>query len=396
VEISDQFTPVGGRVLAELGAEVIVVEPPQGSPHRLRPPFVDDEPGVDRSLRWWGQNAGKRSVTLDVQSESGVDRLRRLIGSADIVLAGGDRAPGGITYREAAGDHPGLIWVSVTPFGLGSVRADHPATDLTVLAGGGPVWNCGYDDHSIPPMRGSGDQASNIGGMYAAIGALIALSHRDHTGVGQLVDVNVTAACNVTCEQTTYHWLVNQAVCVRQTGRHAYPTPSSEVQVRCADGHYATTGVLPRKPEEFTRMIAWLNELGLTEELPETVFLEMAAARTTPVDLASIGEDDETTAIMSAARDAITLIASRMPAKEFFIASQQRGFPAGAILPPDEAFDDEHMVARGMHVPVEHSELDRTVVYPGVPYAFSASPTVEPSRAPMLGEHNALLDELAL
>lgn len=396
MEISDQFTPVGGRVLAELGAEVIVVEPPQGSPHRLRPPFVDDESGVDRSLRWWGQNAGKRSVTLDVQSESGADTLRRLIGSADIVLAGGDRAPGGITYREAAGDHPGLIWVSVTPFGLGSVRADHPATDLTVLAGGGPVWNCGYDDHSIPPMRGSGDQASNIGGMYAAIGALIALSHRDHTGVGQLVDVNVTAACNVTCEQTTYHWLVNQAVCVRQTGRHAYPTPSSEVQVRCADGHYATTGVLPRKPEEFTRMIAWLNELGLTEELPETVFLEMAAARTTPVDLASIGEDDETTAIMSAARDAITLIASRMPAKEFFIASQQRGFPAGAILPPDEAFDDEHMVARGMHVPVEHSELDRTVVYPGVPYAFSASPTVEPSRAPMLGEHNALLDELAL
>ena len=395
MEISDQFTPVGGRVLAELGAEVIVVEPPQGSPHRLRPPFVDDEPGVDRSLRWWGQNAGKRSVTLDVQSESGADTLRRLIGSADIVLAGGDRAPGGITYREAAGDHPGLIWVSVTPFGLGSVRADHPATDLTVLAGGGPVWNCGYDDHSIPPMRGSGDQASNIGGMYAAIGALIALSHRDHTGVGQLVDVNVTAACNVTCEQTTYHWLVNQAVCVRQTGRHAYPTPSSEVQVRCADGHYATTGVLPRKPEEFTRMIARLKELGLTEELPETVFLEMAAARTTPVDLASIGEDDETTAIMSAARDAITLIASRMPAKEFFIASQQRGFPAGAILPPDEAFDDEHMVARGMHVPVEHSELDRTVVYAGVPYAFSASPTLRPSRAPMLGEHNALLDELA-
>jgi crotonobetainyl-CoA:carnitine CoA-transferase CaiB-like acyl-CoA transferase len=334
-------------------------------------------------------------VTLDVQSESGADTLRRLIGSADIVLAGGDRAPGGITYREAAGDHPGLIWVSVTPFGLGSVRADHPTTDLTVLAGGGPVWNCGYDDHSIPPMRGSGDQASNIGGMYAAIGALIALSHRDHTGVGQLVDVNVTAACNVTCEQTTYHWLVNQAVCVRQTGRHAYPTPSSEVQVRCADGHYATTGVLPRKPEEFTRMIAWLNELGLTEELPETVFLEMAAARTTPVDLASIGEDDETTAIMSAAREAIRLIASRMPAKEFFIASQQRGFPAGAILPPDEAFDDEHMVARGMHVPVEHPELDRTVVYPGAPYAFSASPTAAPSRAPMLGEHNALLDELA-
>jgi len=392
VEISDQFTPVGGRVLAELGAEVIVVEPPQGSPHRLRPPFVEDEPGLDRSLRWWSQNVGKRSVTLDLQTESGVDTLRRLIEGADIVLAGGDRLSGGITYRDAAADHRGLIWVSVTPFGLGSARAGDPTTDLTVLAGGGPVWNCGYDDHSIPPMRGSGDQASNIGGMYAAIGALVALSHRDHTGVGQLVDVNVTAACNVTCEQTTYHWLVNHAVCVRQTGRHAYPTPSSEVQVRCADGHYATTGVLPRKPEEFSRMIAWLSELDLIEELPETVFLEMAAARTEAVDLASIGEDDETTAIMAAAREAITMIAARMPAKEFFIASQQRGFPAGAILPPDEAFDDEHMVARGMHVPVEHAELGRTVFYPGVPYAFSASPASPPRRAPLLGEHNFLLD----
>ena len=97
--MSDQFTPVGGRVLAELGAEVIVVEPPQGSPHRLRPPFVEDEPGVDRSLRWWSQNVGKRSVTVDLQTESGVDTLRRLIEGADIVLAGGDRLSGGITYR---------------------------------------------------------------------------------------------------------------------------------------------------------------------------------------------------------------------------------------------------------------------------------------------------------
>lgn len=395
MEVSGQFTPVGARVLAELGADVIVVEPPEGSPHRQRPPFVDNEPGLDRSLRWWGGNAGKRSVTVDLNSELGTDALRRLIATADIVFAGGDRLPGGISYRDASATHRGLIWVAVTPFGLGSTRADHPATDFTVLAGGGPVWNCGYDDHSIPPMRGSGDQATNIGGMYAAIGALIALSHRDHSGAGQLVDVNVTAACNVTCEQTTYHWLVNQAVCVRQTGRHAYPTPSSEVQVRCADGHYATTGVLPRKPAEFSRMIAWLTDLNLNEEFPETVFLEMGAARAEPVDLALIGDDDETTAIMSAARDAITLIASRMPAKEFFVASQRRGFPAGAILPPNEAFDDEHMVARGMHVPVEHSELGRIVTYPGVPYAFSATPATPPSRAPLLGEHNALLDDLA-
>ena len=396
VEIGGQFTAIGGRVLAELGADVIVVEPPGGSPQRLRPPFVDDEAGTDRSLRWWAGNIGKRSVTIDLESTPGIDALRRLIDSADIVVAAGDQlAQGAISYQDAAVRQPRLIWVSVTPFGIGSARADQPVTDLTILAGSGPVWNCGYDDHSIPPMRGAGEQSANIAGMYAAIGALIALAHRDHAGIGQLVDINVTAACNVTCEQTTYHWLVNHAVCLRQTGRHAYPTPSSPVQVRCADGQYATTGVLPRKPEDFRGLTQWLQDLGLIDELPEAVFLELAGSRDAPVDMSLIGEDDETTAILSAARDAVTLIASRLPAKEFFLDSQRRGFAAGAILPPHEAFDDEHTVARGLHVPVPHPELDRTFVYPGPPYVFSASEPRRPTRPPLLGEHNYLLDELA-
>lgn len=396
IEIVDQFTPVAGRTLAELGADVIVVEPSAGSAHRRRPPFVDDEPGVDRSLRWFGLSVGKKSVTIDLDSADGPENLRRLIAGADIVLAGGDRVAGGaLSYEQCARADPGLIWVSVTPFGLGSTRATDPVTDLTLLAGAGPLWNCGYDDHSIPPIRGAGDQSANIGGMYAALGALIAVSHRDHTGSGQIIDVNVTAACNVTCEQTTYYWLVKNMICTRQTGRHAGPVPSAPVQVRCADGHYATTGVLPRKPDEFARLRAWLADLDLLEELPEAVFLEMAAERDAPVNVAAIGEEDETTAILSAAREAIRLIASRLPAKEFFVTSQQRGFPAGAILAPHEAFEDEHTVARGMHVPVEHPELNRTVVYPGAPYLFGGDVAAPPRPAPRLGEHNALLDDLA-
>ncbi|WP_268793674.1 CoA transferase [Mycolicibacterium thermoresistibile] len=394
IEISDQFTPVGGRALAELGADVIVVEPPTGSTHRARPPFVDDQPGADRSLRWWADNVGKRSVTIDVLADAGRRRLLELIATADIVIAGSDRWET-VDYETCAARDAGLIWVSVSPYGLGSARNGQPTTDLTMLAGGGQVWNCGYDDHTLPPIRGAGDQSANIAGMYCAIGALVALAHRDHTGQGQLVDVSVNAACNVTCEQTTYHWLVNRHVCLRQTGRHAYPTPSSPVQVRCADGRYATTGVLPRKQEDFAELLAWLGELDLTEEFPEAVFLELAANRDEPVDGSLIGIDDETTAILSAARDAIRLIASRLPAKEFFVTGQRRGFPCGAVLPPNEAFDDEHNVARGFRVPVEHPELGRTVTYPGRPYLFSATPTTAPTRPPLLGEHNALLDDLA-
>lgn len=394
IEIADQFTPVGGRALAELGADVIVVEPPGGSAHRARPPFVDDQPGVDRSLRWWAGNAGKRSVTIDLLTTAGARKLAELIATADIVVAGSDRCES-LDYGTCASRDGALIWVSVSPFGLGSSRTGQPATDLTVLAGGGPIWNCGYDDRTLPPIRGAGDQAANVAGLYCAIGALVALAHRDQTGQGQLVDVNVNAACNVTSEQTTYHWLVNRDICLRQTGRHAYPTPSSPVQVRCADGRYATTGVLPRRPDDFARLLAWLDELGLTEQLPEAFFLELAADRQEPVDLALIGVDDETTAILSAARDAIRLIASRLPAKEFFVTSQRRGFPCGAVLSPDEAFDDEHTAARGFRIPLTHPELDRTVTYPGTPYLFSATPTSTPTPPPLLGEHNALLDDLS-
>lgn len=354
-----------------------------------------DEAAPDSSLRWWSGNAGKRSVTIDEDIDGPV-RLRRLISTADIVISGAGRVSvGPLSYDKCALDRPGLIWVAVTPFGLDSVRAGQPVTDLTMLAGGGPVWNCGYDDHSLPPIRGAGEQSANLAGLNCAIGALVALAHRDQTGAGQLVEVNVNAACNVSSEQTTYHWLVNNETCVRQTGRHAYFTPSQPTQVLCADGAYASTGVLPRKPAEYANLLAWLDDLGLRDEIPEAVFLEMAASREVPVDIAMIGADDETTAILTAARDAITLIASRMPAKQYFLESQTRGFPAGAVLSPEEAFDDEHTAARGFRVPVSHPELGETFEYPGVPYVFSASPAVPPSRPPLLGEHNELLDQPA-
>ena len=373
-----------------------MVEPLAGSRERARPPFFDDDAHPDRSLRWWAGNAGKRSVCIDLGSASGPAQLRSLIATADVVFEGGGDALTAVDcdYRVCSAADPSLIWVSVTPYGRASERAEEPFTDLTLQSGSGPVWNCGYDDHAVPPMHGGGEQSLNVTGLYAAIGALTALAERDQSGRGQLVDVSATAAGNVTAEQVTYHWLLNQDVCVRQTGRHAYPVLTAPVQVRCGDGRYVTTGVLPRSPAQFAALRAWLDELALADELPEAFFLDVAAARDTDLDLAVIGHDAETTAILSAARDAITLIASHVPAQEFYLTSQRRGFPAGAVLSADEAFEDEHLAARGFPVEVEHPELGRTVRYPGSPYLFSRTPTTIQRRAPLLGEHDALLDEL--
>ena len=114
-----------------------------------------------------------------------------------------------------------------------------------------------------------------------------------------------------------------------------------------------------------------------------------------PFDLAKIGRDDAVTAIFGAGRDALKLIASRVSAQEFFVGCQRAGLAVGIVNAPEEAFENEHFIARGFQVPVQHDDIGRTVVYPGAPYSLKASPWAIRRRAPKLGEHDAeVFDEI--
>jgi crotonobetainyl-CoA:carnitine CoA-transferase CaiB-like acyl-CoA transferase len=261
--------------------------------------------------------------------------------------------------------------VSVTPFGRHGPRCDEAATDLTVLAGGGPVWSCGYDDHSLPPIRGWGNQGYNIASLYAVMGALIAILVRDERRIGQHVDVNMHAAANVTTEQATYTWLIARQIVQRQTGRHAEVQASLATQALCADGRWVNTGVPPRVRREFTVVYEWLRELGLLEVFTDRVLLELGMERER-LDLARLGEDVEVQAIFSAGREAMMLIASKLPSYEFFKAAHDRGMPVAIIYSPEEVFEDPHFVARGFQVAVDHPELSRSFLYPGAPIHFTA------------------------
>jgi crotonobetainyl-CoA:carnitine CoA-transferase CaiB-like acyl-CoA transferase len=390
LELANERIAFAGKLLADMGADVILIEPPGGDPSRGYPPFLDDEPGADRSLYWWHYHTSKRGIVLDLTEAADRDTFKRLVATADVLLeAEPTRRLAGLDldYEDLAGIRPELIHVAVTPFGRNDPKSDLPATDLTILAGGGPVWSCGYDDHSLPPVRGLANQGYHIACHFAAMSTLTALLQRFGSKAGQFIDVSMHAAANVTTESASYGWLVNGSIVQRQTGRHASVTPSGETQVRCADGRYANTGVPPRTPREFASLYAWLRELGLEEELPEAVFLEMGGNWEGPFDLSLLGRDDTITAVFSAGRDALKLIASRISAHEFFLGCQRAGLPAGAINAPEEAFEDEHFKARGFQVAVTHADLGRTFRYPGAPYVLPASPWRISRRAPKLGEH---------
>lgn len=387
IELASERIAWAGKLMGDMGADVILVEAPGGDPSRRYAPFADDEGG--ESLYFWHYNTSKRSVVLDLEKAAAREAFLSLVASADVLIE--SEAPGrlaalGLDYADLVKAKPDLIFVSVTPFGRETSRKDEPATDLTIIAGGGPAWSCGYDDHSIPPIRGGGNQGYQTASHYAVMSALTALFHHGVTGEGQFIDVSMHAAANVTTEMASYMWLVEGETVLRQTGRHAMPMMTMPVQIQCKDGRYATTGMPPRTPAGFGSLYDWLDELGLVPQLPEAIFLDNARHRES-IGFADIGVDDEVTAAFAAARDALQLIAENSTADGFFEGAQKINITVGAILSPEEAYENEHFVARGYQVEVDHPERDAPVRYPGAPYTLPASPWQISRRAPALGEH---------
>jgi len=390
VELASEGAAFAGKLLAGMGAEVVVVEPPGGHHTRTFGPFADDVPHAEGSLWWRHYNMGKQGVTIDLDVDAAA--FRELALGADIVLEAeppGRLAELGIDVEAVRELAPDLIWVSVTPVGHDTPGATDPFVDLTVQARGGPAWSCGYDDHSLPPVRPGGNQGYHTASLWAVMGALTALIHREAGGGGQRVDVSMVAAANVTTELASYTWLVEEKTVQRQTGRHASViVPTAETLAVAADGRYVTTGVPPRTGREFTLLLRWLDDLGLREEFDDLIFLELGAERD-HIDLAMVGVDPETTEIFGAGRSATVFIASQLDAYEFFVQGQEHGLTCGIVYSPDELLADPHFVDRGFPVAVDDDVLGRSYVVPGAPFVSTES-TYRVTRAPAIGEHNHL------
>lgn len=391
IEWCDEKGAWAGKLLADMGAELIKIEPPGcGDATRQYGPFVDDSPDPERSLWFWNYNTGKKSVTLDVTSEQGQALFRKLVKSADIVIESqppGHAASLGIDYDQVAAINPRLIWLSMTSFGRNVSRKDELATDLTLLAGGGIAWMNGYDDHTLPPVRGGGNQGYHTGCHYGVLSLLVALLHRDRTDEGQFIDVNFNAAVNVTTEAGTFQWLVAKQEVQRQTGRHAGLAQSNPSQFECADGRYVNLSFAARKPAMFRVVHDWLGELDLQQTFEATELLQAGMNRG-PITIEELRSEPKVRDMLTAARQALVFIAQNINAYDFFRYGQDHGLVVSIIYSPEEMIDDEHFRFRGMAVPVEHPELGRTITYPGSPYKLTKTPWKITRRPPLIGEDN--------
>jgi crotonobetainyl-CoA:carnitine CoA-transferase CaiB-like acyl-CoA transferase len=398
LELASEAAALAGKLLADYGAEVLLIEPPGGHSTRAQPPFVADAAGrdPDRSLWFLHYNTSKLGIELDLDTDEGAAQFRSLAGHADVVIEAepiGRLGQLGVDHTDLSTEHPALVWVSVTPFGRDDQRSLEPCTDLTLVAGGGIAWNNGYDDHTLPPLRPRGNQGYQTASIWAATAALVAVQARRRHGQGQLVDVSMYAAANVTTEQASYWWMAGGRITQRQTGRHAAVAPTEPTIGFDREGHGVHTGVLPRHAADLARLVEWVDDRGLREELPTVVLLEMAVAAG-GIDLAKIDTDPMVQEWARAAREAIMLIASRSTSREFFLEGQTRGFSVGMLLTPDEVMTDPHLVERGFPVTLDTPQLGRSVTYPGLPIRFTGTPgTLRP--APRLGADNHRLGSSA-
>ena len=380
LELADEKGQFCGKLVADLGADVVKVEPPGGETTRSVGPFLDDIPHPDRSLSFWHYNTSKRGVTLDLESDEGRTLFRRLASTADVVLetfAPGYLASLGLAYDALSAADPKLIMCSLTPFGQSGPWRDYQSSDLLHMAAGGQMASSGYDESDVPdapPIAPGGGNAWHTGAHYAYIAIMAALVHRTVTGEGQYIDASVHEACALSTESAVASYIYRDEVVIRQTGRHHAAQPTPRTQYPTKDGKYVNALTGGRLDPAYVQILAeWFDGHGLADDLMDERY-----------------RDPEV--IAKNARHIVeevlaNFIANRT-AEEVYHEAQERGFPWGAVRAPDDLPSDRHLEDREFWTEVAHPELDRTFIYPGGGAIFNGSPWRISRRAPLVGEHN--------
>jgi crotonobetainyl-CoA:carnitine CoA-transferase CaiB-like acyl-CoA transferase len=380
LELADQTGQFCGKLLGDLGADVVKIEPPGGEPGRHIGPFLDDIPHPERSLSFWYYNTSKRGVTLDLETTDGRGLFRRLAATADVVLE--TFRPGfleslGLDYASLCQQNPRLIVCSLTPFGQTGPWRDYLSSDLLHMAAGGQMASCGYDEADVPnapPIAPGGGNAWHTGCHFAAMAIMAALVHRTVAGQGQYIDASIHEACALTTEAAIANYIYRGEVLRRQTGRHHAAAPTPRTQFRAKDGNYVTALVAGRlNPKYVGELADLLDSYGMAGDLKDPKYRDPAviAANTSHI-----------------IDDLVADFIAGLPAEEVYHAAQERGFTWGAVRTPEALLDDPHLHDRGFWKQVEHPELGRSFIYPGEAAIYNGSPWRISRRAPLIGEHN--------
>jgi crotonobetainyl-CoA:carnitine CoA-transferase CaiB-like acyl-CoA transferase len=378
LDLSDETGFLCGRMLAELGADVVKIEPPTGDAARFRPPYVRGIADPERAITWLAYNASKRGVTLDLTQPEGRALFDRLCATADAVIETFDSATLGalaLDYATLHAAHPQLVVCSITPFGRSGPHASYRASDLTITAMGGNAALTGDPDRA--PLRCTMPSSYYHGGAEAASGLLVALLARSVIGEGQHVDVSLQAAMVSTIMTGASQWAMDQ----RDRGRTGAAYPVGKTLQRevwpCRDGFvsYALRGGPARIPG------LQATERWLAEE-------RIAAPAWKGRDWKAYNHNDLTQEQVDALSEPLQEFFLRKPMRELFDESVRRGVMLAPVNDSREIARSAQLRAREFFVEVDDAKRGLRYELPARFAKMSRYDTDVRGAAPLLGEHN--------
>ena len=366
-----------GRLLADLGADVIKVEPPGGDPGRCKGLFADpDGPGPEDSLSWWFENRGKSSVVLDLDDPAGRERLLELVDGADMVIESYDTGwldERGIGVDALLERKPSLVVTSISPFGRTGPYAHWSATDLTVAAMTGELWLTGDTDR--PPVRPSMPQLFQLAGVEATAHTLVALSHAQRTGTGQHVDVSAQL-CGVRClmNAQAYHILEGRELFRAGSFYRAGPSFFRIVNP-CLDGHVAFLAAAgPIGGAMMRYLMDWAEAEGVAHPAVKDR------------DFSTLNFNNEPEEFFAGVRDTFERLFAKHTKAELYEAALEHLLLLAPVNTVADIRADAQLAARGYFVPVDQGERG-VLAWAGAWARLPRTPLDTTRRAPHIGEH---------
>ena len=360
------------KLMADLGADVIKIEPAEGDWTRRYGPFPDDKPDPEKSGLFTYLNANKRGVTLDLATKEHRDALHRLLIGADLLVhnVAPPRRDGlGLGSPALAAEFPHLLIAAISPFGDSGPYRDYNAYELNIVtAGGWSFLSPGASEFpDLPPLKAFGHQGDYQGGLHACLAALAAYFHRVDSGKGQVIEVSQQECIAAMLEMNLMHY----TYAGRETSRLGTRVLAPWKIMDTADGHILAVCV---EEDQWRRLVEFMGD-------PEWAHEEIFEDR-----LARGRNADALYALMQE-------WISGWKTQELYHEAQRRRIPFAAINRMKDLYDNAHLAERGFFVDLDQPGLGHIKV-PGAPSKYASGWSIR-KPAPRLGQHNRELVDAA-
>jgi benzylsuccinate CoA-transferase BbsE subunit len=380
LDLTDDKGFLCGKIMADLGADVIKIEKPGGDVSRSRGPFYHEIPDPEKSLYWFSYNLNKRGITLNIEDHKGREIFTRLLQTADFVIE--SFSPGyldklDLSYLKLSQVNPRIVMTSITPYGQTGPLKQYEASDIDVMAMGGLLYITGNPEQ--PPLRISLPQAFLLASAHAAAASMIAHYYGETTGEGQHVDVSAQECVLWEIANTIPLWQLNQNILHRagsyMSGR--WTGTKQRLLWKCKNGYvifYVLGGAFGVKTNR--AIVKWMEEKNIAPEYLRNFnwdAFDMAAQTQEMQDQIEIY---------------IGILFAAFTKEELYDQALKRGIMLCPVNTSKDILGNTQLKDRKFWVDINHPELCADIKYPGAFAKLSETPLNIRRRAPLIGEHN--------